>query len=263
LAQSSTGTEGDTVSIEEVQAESKYIGLYFSAHWCPPCKGFTPQLVKAYKEHLKAKGLEIIFVSSDRDMGAFQGYFGEMPWLAIPQGDKRKGKLDKMYDVEGIPTFVIVDAKSGKTITTEGRSSVGSDPEGAEFPWFPKALNNMSAGQGIGSINEESALCVLLDGCSEDVKQAAKAVLEPIAEASKAKGDDLVFFYAPTTEGPVEQVRKLTKLESGTGKPQMLLLDIPDNGGFYVSPADTVTADTVDGFITAYKAKGLERKQLG
>lgn len=258
-----TGTEGDTVSIEEIQAESKYIGLYFSAHWCPPCKGFTPQLVKAYKEHLKAKGLEIIFVSSDRDMGAFQGYFGEMPWLAIPQGDKRKGKLDKMYDVEGIPTFVIVDAKSGKTITTEGRGSVGSDPEGAEFPWFPKALNNMSAGQGIGSINEETALCVLLDGCSEDVKKAAKAVLEPIAEASKAKGDDLVFFYAPTAEGPVEQVRKLTKLESSTGKPQMLLLDIPDSGGYYVSPADTVTADTVDGFIAAYKAKGLERKQLG
>lgn len=105
--------------------------------------------------------------------------------------------------------------------------------------------------------------CVLLDGCSEDVKKAAKAVLEPIAEASKAKGDDLVFFYAPTAEGPVEQVRKLTKLESSTGKPQMLLLDIPDSGGYYVSPADTVTADTVDGFIAAYKAKGLERKQLG
>jgi len=86
---------------------------------------------------------------------------------------------------------------------------------------------------------------------------------EPIAEASKAKGDDLVFFYAPTAEGPVEQVRKLTKLESSTGKPQMLLLDIPDSGGYYVSPADTVTADTVDGFIAAYKAKGLERKQLG
>ena len=21
---------------------------YFSAHWCPPCRGFTPQLVKFY-----------------------------------------------------------------------------------------------------------------------------------------------------------------------------------------------------------------------
>ncbi len=25
------------------------IGIYFSAHWCPPCRGFTPILAKFYK----------------------------------------------------------------------------------------------------------------------------------------------------------------------------------------------------------------------
>jgi nucleoredoxin len=25
--------------------------IYFSAHWCAPCKQFTPILAKAYKEH--------------------------------------------------------------------------------------------------------------------------------------------------------------------------------------------------------------------
>jgi nucleoredoxin len=29
------------------------VGLYFSAHWCPPCRGFTPNLVAKYNE-LKA-----------------------------------------------------------------------------------------------------------------------------------------------------------------------------------------------------------------
>jgi nucleoredoxin len=28
--------------------DDKYLLLYFSAHWCPPCKGFTPKLSKAY-----------------------------------------------------------------------------------------------------------------------------------------------------------------------------------------------------------------------
>ena len=28
--------------------EGKVIGIYFSAHWCPPCRGFTPKLVEWY-----------------------------------------------------------------------------------------------------------------------------------------------------------------------------------------------------------------------
>jgi len=258
-----SGTDGDTVSIDEVKESAKVIGLYFSAHWCPPCRRFTPELIKSYKEHLKAKGLEIIFVSSDRDQKAFQEYFSEMPWLAIPMGDKRKDKLSKKFGVQGIPSFVLVDAKTGETITTEARGNVGADPAGAEFPWYPKALNNMSAGEGVSSLNEETALCIMLEGCDQTTKDAAKAVLEPIAEARKAQGKEMVYFYAPTPEGPCGQVRKLTKLGEASSKPQMLILDIPDDGGFYTSPATEVTADTVNTFLEMFEAKGLERQQLG
>jgi len=258
-----SGAEGDTVSLAEVQSSAKYIGLYFSAHWCPPCRGFTPDLIKAYKDVLKGKGLEIIFVSSDRDQASFLEYYGTMPWLAIPQGDPRKGKLSKRFGVSGIPSFVIVDATTGATINGSARGKVSSDPTGAEFPWVPKALNNMSAGEGLENINEETALCVLLGGCSsKEVKDAAKAALEPIAEAYKAKGDELLFLYAEDEAGPVEQIRKLTKQEK-IDAPQMVMIDIPDEGGYYVSPATEVTADTVEGFISAYKAKGLERQQMG
>jgi len=186
-----------------------------------------------------------------------------MPWLAIPQGDARKGKLSKLFSVEGIPAFVIVDAATGETVTTDARGAVGADPTGEDFPWVPKALKNMSEGEGVSGINEEVALCVMVEGCAPDVQAAAKAAVEPIAEACKAAGEELLFFYAPAAKGPTEQVRKLTKLGEPTAAPALVLLDIPDNGGFYVSPATEVTAETVTGFLEAYKARSLDRQQLG
>jgi thiol-disulfide isomerase/thioredoxin len=44
--------------------KGKYVGVYFSASWCPPCQRFTPKLVEAYTDSLKGKNLEIVFVSA-------------------------------------------------------------------------------------------------------------------------------------------------------------------------------------------------------
>merc|ERR1712113_6577 len=100
----------------------KYIMLYFSAHWCPPCRGFTPQLAEAYSEHKDSGSFEIIFISSDRDESSWQEYFQEMPWLALPFSDKdTKAKLSKKYEIRGIPSLVVLDA-AGKLLTTSGRA---------------------------------------------------------------------------------------------------------------------------------------------
>ncbi len=44
--------------------QGKYVGVYFSASWCPPCQRFTPMLIKAYSDSLKGKNFEIVFVSA-------------------------------------------------------------------------------------------------------------------------------------------------------------------------------------------------------
>jgi len=141
--------DGETVELSALRGEGKVIGLYFSAHWCPPCKAFTPLLVKTYQK-LKTAGkeLEVVFVSSDKDMSQFQEYFATMPWLAIPPGDKRKGALSTRYEVQGIPTLVLIDGATGETINADGRSAVGGDPEGQGFPWraAPKAALRRSTG---------------------------------------------------------------------------------------------------------------------
>ncbi|KAJ1524214.1 hypothetical protein ONE63_010734 [Megalurothrips usitatus] len=47
--------------------EPGVIGVYFSAHWCPPCKAFTPQLVATYNAvRERGHNFEVVFVSSDR-----------------------------------------------------------------------------------------------------------------------------------------------------------------------------------------------------
>lgn len=128
--------EGKTVGKEAL--ENKVLGIYFSAHWCPPCRGFTPQLVETYKALQKAangKQFEIVFVSSDRDDQAFKNYHNTMPWLALPFSDRqRKAELCKMFNISGIPSLIMLDT-DGSMITDKARGRVGGDPAGKEFPW--------------------------------------------------------------------------------------------------------------------------------
>ena len=42
--------EGGKVSFDNTLKGAKYVAVYFSAHWCPPCKSFTPQLARVYNK---------------------------------------------------------------------------------------------------------------------------------------------------------------------------------------------------------------------
>jgi hypothetical protein len=46
-----------------------------------------------------------------------------------------------MHQVEGIPTFVLVDGESGEIITVDGRSKVGGDAACNDFPWRGSAAS--------------------------------------------------------------------------------------------------------------------------
>ena len=130
--------QGKDVDIETLK-KTEIVGLYFSAHWCGPCRGFTPQLASLYNEcKAKNKSFEIVFVSSDRDQSAFEEYFREMPWTALDFKERDlKASLSEIYGVSGIPTLVLLKG-DGTMLDSEGRKIVqlGADC----YPWDAESI---------------------------------------------------------------------------------------------------------------------------
>ena len=93
--------------------EVPVVALYFSAHWCPPCKMFTPQLKNFYNTvNATSKRLEIVWVSSDEDLEEFEDYFEEMPWLAVEfesEDDIDRDDISEKFDVSNIPQFIVLN----------------------------------------------------------------------------------------------------------------------------------------------------------
>jgi thiol-disulfide isomerase/thioredoxin len=95
----------------------RFTAIYYSAHWCPPCRAFTPKLVEWYKGFKsKHANFELVFASSDKDEAAMLDYMKEtgMPWPAVKFGEKKAVGLDK-YAAGGIPYLVLID-ENGKDL---------------------------------------------------------------------------------------------------------------------------------------------------
>jgi nucleoredoxin len=140
--------KGDLVSLrngalghfdDEELEKKKLIALYFSAHWCAPCRKFTPELVDYYNRvATQHPEFEIVFVSFDKSQFAMETYMREanMPWPAI-DFQKLKGKdAIRKYAGDGIPCLVLVDA-TGKVIS--------STYAGAQYLGPAKVLGDLDA----------------------------------------------------------------------------------------------------------------------
>merc|ERR1711920_80261 len=238
LGESLIRKDGSTVATDSLRGET--LGLYFSAHWCPPCRGFTPQLKKFYEEYKASDpNFEIIFVSSDKDEQGMLDYFkaDHGDYLALPFAKRaEKKELSDMFGVEGIPTFVVVGA-DGQTLNANARGKVvGGASSVLAGGWEPPAVGDMAEGpEAAGTdINETAAVVVMCAGAGAD-----------------------------------EQLEMLTKKDAGDviaaagDRPVTLLFDIPDNGGFYLSGAHEITSESVAAFLKMKEDGELRRLQLG
>ena len=131
--------------VDPATLHGKVVAFYFSAHWCPPCRAFTPLLIEVYKT-LKSQGkkFEVVFLSSDQNKEAFDKYYGEMPWLALEYGSKLKDAISQKYGIRGIPTLIVCN-KDGTVRSANARMLIHQYKEAA-FPFDEatvKALENV------------------------------------------------------------------------------------------------------------------------
>ncbi|XP_043942229.1 nucleoredoxin-like [Protopterus annectens] len=246
------------------ELEGYILGLYFSAHWCPPCRGFTPFLVETYKK-LKEKGekFEIIFVSSDRSDGSFTQYFSEMPWLAVPYADeKRRSSLNRLYSIQGIPTLILLDAERN-VITPHGRPAVLDDPECKHFPWYPKPVNILTETNAT-LLHEGPCLVLFVDSEEEELVPALQ-LLQPIAEKIiaeyKLRDEEppLVFYCAEEDDNISDSLRDFTNLPESA--PLLTILDIATRAK-YVCDVEEITPAIVEEFVSQFLEGKLQPEPI-
>jgi len=129
------GAELTKVAAADALAGKQFVCFYFSAHWCPPCRHFTP-ILKDFYEEVSDSGVEIIFVSSDRSPDDMKDYMKEShgPWLSVEHKSELSQALKQHFGISGIPTLIVCKA-DGTIVTEDGDEDVRTKGPQAIQEW--------------------------------------------------------------------------------------------------------------------------------
>merc|ERR1711935_749048 len=199
--------ESNDAMLEYSSLKDKHLMLYFSAHWCPPCKAFTPILSKAYTD-LKSKrdDFELVFISSDQD-----------------EAGQRE-------------------------IINNSLNGVIRNGDFTDFPFYPKKYGSVEENE---DINGSKTLVVFHEGGDDDEQKDVKEVVKEVSERLKddKSKKEMQFNWSFKTDGMGAKIRPALKLPEVTGDPSMVILDIPDKGGYYKCDCKDITVESVMKFI--------------
>jgi len=254
LVSKGDGENEDTL-LASSEFKYKYLMLYFSASWCPPCRAFTPTLSEAYTT-LKSlhNNVELAFVSSDRDEGSFNDYFKKMAFCALPfEYREEKSALSKMFEVSGIPTLVMLGPENENGGRPLINGNVRSFIESQSYDEFPFHKKNYGDVDSADELNDTRSLIIFHENGDDEEQEQVKKVAKEVAASFKDSkgGEALNFHWALSHKGLSTRIRELTNLPSAekSEDPAMIILDIPDKGGYYKSDITDITIDNVIAFI--------------
>jgi thiol-disulfide isomerase/thioredoxin len=120
---------GKTVSLASLRGRT--VMLDFWATWCGPCRISIPLLQSFYQKH-KDEGLVVLGINMDEEASEvypFVKHFG----MTYPVLYGAGTSVPDLYRVEGLPTFVFIDAQGRVTRRFEGFGRSMADDWEAEF----------------------------------------------------------------------------------------------------------------------------------
>jgi thiol-disulfide isomerase/thioredoxin len=258
LADAVVDKSGKKLSTDVLKTKTSF-AIYFSAHWCPPCRAFTPKLVSLYTQIKATHGdsVEFIFASRDKDQAAFDEYYHEMPWATIVFGHQAVSELASLYNVSGIPTLVTVNAADGKTINDDARGQASEEDACSKYPWPPEALEPVTdlvaSDAVIEALNGKICVCLALNGSGNketpiaEFTRAGQAVVQGLGP-DKAAG---LQFLVVKADDLFERVLQVLQVQAPpTGKAFVLAMNLPNN-----KAKEMLTSDISELAVVAFASR--------
>merc|ERR1712217_369851 len=105
----------------------------------------------------------------------------------------------------------------------------------SQFPWPTPPIGNLSQPEGI---NETPTICLMLESVQSATQQKIIDAVTPLAKMyADQEEPELIFYAARDSGGVADKIRKMCRLDDAgvvPPEPHIILMDIPDNGGYYV-----------------------------
>ena len=131
---------GETITNESLQGKPTLLVLW--ASWCSVCQRELPKVKTIYDEK-KEKGLQVLAIGVRDKKANITGYVeGHPEVFTFPVVHDQGDKAATLFDIRGVPTFVLLNAK-GEIAATHVGAGFQKDPA------FMKLIDALSARQAL------------------------------------------------------------------------------------------------------------------